>query len=369
MRKMCHVELIEEIRPIENSDNLAHYRVEGWWVVGRKDKYKVGDKILYIEIDSICPRIPYFDFLDRNGSGSERNWKIRTIKLRGAMSQGLIIPYDDRNVIFQQLIQKKSGVEVPIERIGFAKQDFQVGDDLTDKLEIKKWEPMVECCQAGQVHGTFPHFLKKTDEPRIQGKEGRTLFEELQGQPFYITVKLDGTSGTFYLKDDHFGVCSRNNEYRYNSTKPNYYWYAAMKHEVEVWLRRVKADSGCDFCIQGEVCGPRIQENKLGLLEPTLFVFNMYNITKDRFLSWEEMKTHVETYPTKFTLVPLFCAGLTFDFKVEDLFEMADGFYDGTQNLREGLVIRHAQNKQSEQILGERISFKVISNKFLLKEK
>lgn len=362
MRKMCHVELIEEIQPIENADAIERIRVLGWWGVAKKNQYAVGDKMCIIETDAILPPIPYFEFM------AQKKYRVRTCKLRGALSEFLPIPYADRLVIFQQLIQKQQGVEVPIERLGIFNREYQLGDDLTDLLQIKKHEPFVECCQAGQQKGTFPYWMRKTDEMRLASKEGRTFYNELLGKPYYITIKLDGTSGTYYLKDNEFGVCSRNNEYRYDSTKPNYYWYAAKNQQVEEWLRRVNADTGHDYYIQGEIVGPKIQENKLRLIEPTLFVFNMTDLTENRRLTWKEMNNLLEKYHAKFSLVPLYCAGDSFDLSEDSLYELADGYYESGQR-REGLVIRHADNIESKECIGEPLSFKVISRKFLLGEK
>lgn len=362
MRAMCHVEIVEEIRSIENADALEHIRIFGWWGVAKKGQYKVGDKIIMCEVDSILPPIKYFDFME------QKKYRVKTCKLRGALSEFLPIPYADRLTIFQQLVEKQEGVLVPIERLGIFNREYGVGDDLTDILKIGKYEPFVSCGTAGQQKGTFPSWLRKTDEPRIQNKEGRKLHEELTGKPYYITIKMDGTSGTYYLNSDEFGVCSRNNEYRYDSAKPNVYWYAAKKHEVEEWLRVVTAALGKYIYIQGEVCGPKIQENKLKLLEPTLFVFNMTEIDSGRRLSWAEMNSLLGLYPAKFTLVPLLDSGESFNYSIDQLHEMSDGYYDSGER-REGIVIRHADNLGSNVIHGEPISFKVISNKFLLKEK
>jgi RNA ligase (TIGR02306 family) len=362
MRKMAHVELIEEVLPAENADNLERIRVLGWWGVARKGTYSVGDKVIALEYDSILPEIEYFSFM------KEKKYKVRTARLRGNLSEFLPVPYADILVIFQQLVQKDQGVLVPIERLGISKSEYEVGDDLTDILQIKKYEPFIECCGSGEMKGAFPSFIKPTDEPRIEGLEGMTLYNELLGQPYYITVKMDGQSGTFYLKDNEFGVCSRTTEYRYLAARPNNWWYCAKKQEIEEWLRVLNAINGHDWCIQGEVCGPKIQENKLKLKEPTMFMFNLIDLTERRRLSWNEIEVMLGLYPAKFETVPLFQAGVKFDLTKEQLYELADGYYPSGER-REGLVIRHADNIKSKTLLNEPLSFKVISKKFLLKEK
>lgn len=374
MRKMCHVEKIEEIKPIEGADFIEHVRVEGWWVVCKKGMFKVGDLSLYLELDAIPPDISHFSFLkgDIKQVGMKR---LRTKKMKGCLSQGLLMPFDDRLVIFQQLIEKEQGVLVPIERLGVAKNVYNIGDDLTDLLQVEKYEPYVSCSSGGEAKGTFPKHLgfTETDEPRLQGTDGKRLYQELLGKPFYITQKLDGQSGTFYLYNGEFGVCSRSNEYRYDSTKPNNWWYVAKTQEVEEWLRRVKDATGIDYCLQGEVCGPKVQGNKLQLLCPTLFAFNLFDITNQKRVPYGQMRLMLEDYKAKFWPVPLVRMGNNFNLTIDELFELADNgwYFKGPDKIhrQEGLVIRHADNIPSETVRSSPLSFKVISNLFLLGEK
>lgn len=367
MRQMCHIEKIEEIKPIENSENLEHARVLGWWGVVRKGDFKVDDLCLIFEPDSILPPIKIFEFME------SKKYRVKTCRLRGALSEILIMPYADRLVIFQQLIKQKQGVLVPIERLGITKQTYQIGDDLTAILQVKKYESFVECCGAGEAKGGFPSFVSRTDENRIEGTEGRALYNELLGQPYYITLKLDGTSGTYFLKDGEFGVCSRNNEYRYNSTKPNYYWYAAKNQKVEEWLRLVKDRTEVEYCLQGEVCGPKVQQNKLKLVEPTVFIFNIKDLTNNRYLGYGEMLELVETkFPSGLKMVPLVQMSHIFSCTIEELYQLSEQHYfKGPEKLgwAEGIVVRHSNNVWSSSVKGERLSFKVINKKFLLNEK
>ena len=79
----------------------------------KKDQFKIGDLCCYIEIDSIVPQTPIFEFMKKY------NYHVKTIKLRGVISQGLILPLDDLSLNI----------------------DIKEGMDITDILEIQKWEP------------------------------------------------------------------------------------------------------------------------------------------------------------------------------------------------------------------------------------
>lgn len=100
MRKLATIQIIEELKPIEGADKIEAARVKGWWIVVKKDQFKVGDRVIYYEIDSLLPVKPEFEFLLKGSTlkksvidGKEyEGIRLKTIKLRGALSQGLILP-------------------------------------------------------------------------------------------------------------------------------------------------------------------------------------------------------------------------------------------------------------------------------------
>jgi RNA ligase (TIGR02306 family) len=102
MRKLASIQRVNAVEPITEADAIERIRILGWYVVVRKDEYKVGDLVIYCEVDSILPDRPEFEFL------RTRNFRIRTIKLKGQVSQGICFPlsvlenygtigYDDAN--------------------------------------------------------------------------------------------------------------------------------------------------------------------------------------------------------------------------------------------------------------------------------
>lgn len=335
MRKLATIRVIDNIKPIKDADNIELAVIDGWQSVVRKNEFKAGQRIIYCEIDSLLPTKPEYEFLRKScyyKDHLDQEWfRLKTIRLRGEYSQGLILP-----CLFTD----------------------PVGTDLTDRLGIEKYEPPIPAQLAGLIEGQFPFFIKKTDEERIQNLIDE--FENFNGKFFYISEKLDGTSATFYwinksigkFQSNHFGVCSRNLELK--NTEENTYWNISRKYHLEEKLRSLNKN----IAIQGEICGPGIQKNYYNLKEHMFFIFNIYDIDNNIYLK----KTEVEDICNDFNLdmVP-FYSTLTFNnITLEDLLNMAsEKSFICTSKEREGLVF------VNDNI--DRISFKVINNKFLLK--
>lgn len=179
-RKLATIRKIKEIRPIEGADAIELAVVDGWNVVVAKNVgHKVGDKVVYCEIDSFLPIREEFEFLRKTSykkMGNLEGFRLKTIRLRGQISQGLVLPY---SVILSQQ--------------GEDKQDLSEGSDVTEMLGVVKYEPPIPAQLSGQVKGGFPGFLRKTDEERIQNLEEQ--YQRWRSNPelsFYATEKLDG---------------------------------------------------------------------------------------------------------------------------------------------------------------------------------
>jgi RNA ligase (TIGR02306 family) len=232
------------------------------------------------------------------------------------------------------------------------------GDDVTEMLNVVKFDFPIPAALAGDIKGSFPSFLIKTDETRIQSEPNLT--NELTGHPYYITEKLDGTSATYYYNNGQFGVCSRNLELK--EKDGNTYWRVANEYKLEEILEK----DGRNLCIQGEVCGPGIQKNPLNLHKPQLFVFNVYDIDSGRYFSMYEMMVFCDQHELK--MVPLVEAGEVYPgYSPDALLNMADGLYEGTKNIREGIVVRSQKEVPHAFYSPKRVSFKAINNKYLLK--
>ena len=334
-RKLASIRKISDLSPIEGADKIELATIDGWKVVVAKDvNHKVGDLIVYCEVDSFLPIEPEFEFLRKTSykkmSDGREGFRLKTIRLRGQISQGLILP---------------------ISVFGDFGWTAYEGIDVTEKLGIVKYEPPIPAQLSGMVKGNFPSFLKKTDEERVQNLAKE--FESYRNEQFYVTEKLDGSSVTYYVKDEVFGVCSRNLDLLEDEN--NSMW----KFATETGLRDRMVKLGKNIAIQGEIIGEGIQGNPYQRIGQTVKIFNGFDIDKYDYLSLEELLELVKTLEVK--TVPILDLYFTLPETIDELLLMAEG--KSVLNLkaeREGLVIRSHDRK---------ISFKSISNKFLLNEK
>ena len=215
---LASIQEIIEVAPIPNADQIERVRVLGWDVVARKGEFVSGSLCVYIEIDSILPRAEWSEFLFKHPEDTK--YKLRTIKLKKQISQGLVLP------LLPTLPDDDA---------------YIVGDDVTDILHIEKYEKPIPVQLRGTVKGKFPSFLRKTDEVRIQSEP--ELLDQLKGKPYYITQKMDGTSVTFYKWKGVFGVCSRNLEMKspYDNPKERFkYFWDTIKRFLRVASQRSK---------------------------------------------------------------------------------------------------------------------------------
>lgn len=340
-RKLATVRIITDIKPIEGADMIELATVGGWNVVVAKNVgHKVNDKVVYCEIDSFLPIREEFEFLRKSSykkMGDQEGFRLKTIRLRGQVSQGLILPI---------------GV-LPITEFATA-HNLPEGMDVTEMLGIVKYEPPIPAELAGKVKGQFPSFLRKTDEERVQNlvKE----YEEYRIQSkhqFYITEKLDGSSATFYLNNGEFGVCSRNLELL--ETEGNTFWKVAREMDLENKLRQY----GRNLSLQGELIGEGIQGNPYKIKGHTVKFFNVFDIDKQQRVVINEFLTIMDELNLDF--VPYLEVPAMLPNTVEGMLKYAEGksrLNDKTE--REGVVVRSMDNT---------ISFKAISNNFLLNEK
>ena len=337
-RKLASIRRIADLSPIEGADKIELVTVDGWKVVVAKDVgHKVGDLVVYCEIDSFLPIKDEFEFLRKTSyrkMGDQEGFCLNTIKLRGQVSQGLILPI---NVL--PITQFASGYNLP------------EGMDVTEMLGIVKYEPPIPAELAGKVKGLFPSFLRKTDEERIQNLTSE--YEEFKNHKFYVTEKLDGSSATFYFNDGVFGVCSRNLELL--ETEGNTFWKVARELDLENKMRNF----GINISIQGELIGEGIQGNPYKIKGQTVRFFNLFDIDLQEYHSFSMMKTTLKGMGLE--TVPVVDEYFTLPESIEELLGYADDKSVLNPNFdREGVVIR---------TLDRKVSFKVISNKFLINEK
>ncbi len=328
-RKLVTIQTVEAVAPIEGADNIQQARVMGWTVVIKKGELAPGDRCVFFEIDSVLPDGPAWSEFMR-----PRGFRVRTLKLRGVLSQGLALPV---SIL---------GGDVP-----------EPGVDLRDRLGVVKHEPPVPASR--EVLGPFPARVPKTDEIRLQSALG--VLDEIRGRELYVTTKLDGTSATYVRDGDALVACSRNWAL---APGDHHAWRLAARYELAARLPP-------DFAIQGEICGPGIQKNRLGLAAADLFVFSVYDVRAARFLDFEPFVAFCAEHGLRTVPIERVVRGAEAAAHRHDLdgwLEAARGHYPGTKQRKEGIVVRPLVEAMSPALDGGRLSFKVINNDFLLKD-
>ena len=334
-RKLASVVKIVEIQPIPGADAIVVATVKGWKVVVKVNEYKVGDLAVYYEIDSFLPIRPQFEFLRKSSykrMGSSEGFRLKTIRLRGQISQGLLTPIPE-------------GISNPKE-----------GDDLTEALDIVKYEPPIPAQLAGKIKGTFPSFIPKTDEIRIQNFESEVGFSPV-GERAYVTEKLDGTSFTCYFNNGVFGVCGRN--WELSETDDNSLWRMAKMLELKEKMTKL----GKNIALQGELIGAGINGNLYGMSDHKLYFFTGYDIDKGRRMFFDELEWVL--FGLQLQMVPVL---EKYGFVIPNENNIVDymlKYAEGKSVLnmevdREGVVVRGLEKE---------FSFKAISNTYLLGSK
>ena len=372
-RKLATIQKIREIRPIEGADAIELAIINNWQVVVAKNVgHKVGDWVVYCEIDSFLPIREEFEFLRKSSfkkMGDQEGFRLKTIRLRGQISQGLVLPIS----VLEGADEMKIGVSQQPwgDQLQLGPYDNALvigeGVDVSEVLGIVKYEPPIPAQLAGKVKGYFPSFIRKTDEERVQNLTKE--YEGWKAQRFYVTEKLDGSSATFYLKDGVFGVCSRNLELAEpeeefvpgmvmcedgveRPKQENSFWKAAREHDLKAKLEKV----GYNVCLQGELIGEGIQKNPYKFKGQVVHFFNAFNIDTQEYLGFQEFTDLI--LDLSLPMVPILETDFTLPDTIDQLLQYAEAKSVLNPSFdREGVVIRSHDRK---------ISFKAISNKFLL---
>jgi RNA ligase (TIGR02306 family) len=352
----CPIVTVKTVTPNSNSDNLDILTFEeiGWVCQDVRGKRKVGDKVIYIPIDSLvdCTR-PEFAFLMKNAKmrtislPAESNRyveagvveiqkpmaRIKTIKLRGEISQGLVIdlealagnkranndvnPIPKNEIIYPELQYVPEYVgwmpTLYFDATGNNYLELESGVDVAKILGVIKYEPPQEAVFSANAKSTFPKWCPKTDAERYQNfnRVIEPYFDDL----FTVSVKIDGTSLTVFYdslrEGDEFGVCSRNQELKSpeqdlsssNLTKYGFttdaYWKAATQYSLLEKARSIAVNNGYQrVALQFELAGEGIQKNRLGLKGQFPYLFDIY-VTKEGFegyLDYTEMLRLADEY-------------------------------------------------------------------------
>lgn len=339
MRELVKIRTIKELNPIPGADEIEVASVDGWEIVVRKGEFIIGDPAIMLEIDSVVPNDDArFAFLEKT------KFRVKTIKLRKQISQGVLLPLSSLTPEEYERWQKGAQTEE--------------GETLTEILRVHKYEPPVPI--AGKQKRGFPtHLMPKTDQERLQN-----IPEVLMDQTwaaFEVTEKLDGTSCAVYCtlefedgtRDEYryVGVCSRNWEMQLDDDNV----YAKLFHELGLEDKLKKL--GRNIAIQGEIIGPGIQGNKYKRSKQEFYVFDIWNIDAQRYFSHVERLELVQALDLQH--VPIVDLQSQEPMTLESVLSAADGkSLINPQVIREGLVFK---------ALDGSVSFKAISNIWLLR--
>lgn len=344
---LATIQKIGSKRKNPNADTLSVYTMEGmaWQVVDKSDKFEVGDYCIFVQVDTVMPDAEWCAFM------KDRKFRVRSVRFRGELSQGLMFPLEVLPT--DEWKNAKLYTEYKTDIGWYALDDNIIGAPVHETLGITKYEKPFPT--ALDARGDFPrHIISVTDEERIQNfPHVLDMLDEVD-----ITVKHDGSSLTFIKSGEIKGekgeiLCSRKLMLKQpEEDKSNNFWQAYDKYK----LSRLPDD----ICIQGELCGGKIQGNKEQIQGVKLYVFNVFSqITgwysnqevRDFCKEWGlDCVKHVYTGPLKWD--------------VQGLLDLADEQKYDNGSQAEGIVVRSTK-KFNENYT----SFKVISNKFLLKNK
>lgn len=355
MRKLATIRKISALVPIDKADAIETAVVDGWQVVVKRGEFCVGDLVVYLEIDSWVPT-EIAPFLSKGKEPREYNGvrgeRLRTIKLRGQLSQGLILPvaYTPDDLYGKEPVVYNSAGE----HLGVVRE----GDDVTAFLGIQKYEQPISAQLAGVVRGNFPSQIPKTDQERAQNLVKEISVAIGAGSSYEITEKLEGSSMTCYVSDSEFGVCSRNLDLKRDEN--NSFWATAIRNDIEAKMRGVDTLGG--FAIQGELVGPGIQENIYNLSQHEFYVFDVYNIQAGVYLDPQDRQELIAAMSLKH--VPVLYSQVCLADLADTVGEVIDlasakSMINPKQE-REGIVLKETNGG---------MSFKAISNKYLLAEK
>lgn len=340
-RKLATVQRIAEIKDIEGADRIQAYRINGWWVVGQKGEYSEGDLVVFCEVDSWIPT-DLAPFLSKGKEPKEfegiKGERLRTIRLKKQLSQGLILPFS----ILPAIVHHNG-------------TNTSEGADVTEILGIKKWEKPINPQLAGMMKGNFPSFIPKTDQERIQNISQQTIDSWIQqGLTWEVTEKLHGSSMTVYFNQGDYGVCSRNVDLKFDMN--NTFWKIAVETQVLTRMMQYCMVGRRNLAIQGELIGEGINGNQYGLCGHEFRIFDIFDIDKQEYLSPTDRSCLVE----RFEEVPMYAPAMYLQEGTTSsaILALAEGKSDLNGSEREGLVFKCNEDPS--------ISFKVVSNKWLL---
>lgn len=357
MRKLVTVRKIDNILPIQNADAIEQLVIDGWNVVAQKGLHKVGDTVVYFEIDSFLPiedeRFSTFMKFGINTFEGKQGHRVKTKRLRGVYSQGIVIPVAE----FPEIVEP------------------QADTDYAELIGVVKYEKQEVTGYSGDTKGTFPWFLRKSDQDRIQNVYGR--LQQYSDSEFVGTLKMDGSSITvFAVSNDKYyqdntegeevlGYCSRNQQLKMVEDFEGENWLqntgkfyqGAYNSDLFNKVSELRKITGKSLAIQGELVGAGIQGNFEKFEKYQVFAYNIFDVDVGEFVDYKTFLEYAKLVDLE--IVPeVYPAQNILEKSVIDIVQMADG---------KGLLANYREGVVWKQLNGN-VQFKAISNKYLEKE-
>ncbi len=325
--KLASIQSIATLCDIPGADRIEAAAVLGYQTVVKKGEFSPGDLCVWHEPDTVVAERPEYDFLRRQG------FRLKVSRFKGQVSQGLALPM---GIL-------PAGV-------------YRPGEDVTELVGIRKYEKPLSPNLIGVAKGGFPTWLSKTDEPNLRSFPD--ALAELTGRRCVITQKVDGTSGTYYLRGGEFGVCTRNLELVEDPA--SMFWRVAREHRLQEALASLDGD----FALQGEVHGEGIQGNHLGVRGVSFAAFSLFDISRHGYVSHGALAALCQSQGLP--MVKTVWEG-EFRFTLPELVELANSQSYASGGVAEGIVIRPVEEARSVALPHGRLSAKVLSERYALK--
>lgn len=383
-RALVRVVKVEAIRKMADpktgqpAQSVELATVMGWNVVAKMNEFQVGDLAIYFSLDTVLPKSPPTDFLEGK--------RLNTRRILGSYSQGLLLPLSDIEVRKKYLDTKHPKYD---KFMKLETSNLKVDQNLTDFFGAEKYvskdeQDLYNTGSDSQTSVFTRGLVRKTDEERVQNMP--TALEQMVGKKVVFLKKYDGTSTTFVTvkqlrmgtssdkseekKDELvFVMCGRNKTVVDPKKDGSHYFEMEKKYNIKEKMLKL----GLEIAIQGETCGPKINGNKMKLQKNDFFVFNIYDIQEQAYVSWDrvleickllELKT-VDPVETAYLKIKGFDFDGTMTKELADcktLLTIAEDLEYSKGVIAEGFVVKtnYGPNYPCT-------SLKVISNKFLLK--
>ncbi len=350
VRQLVTIQSIDKIIKHPNADRL-YIATIGLWEMITAEPLNVGDEVLFFEIDSMMPLSDSrYEFLrgrhQKVVNGREYS-RLRTMRLRKELSQGLIIPISHFSTELKQ----------------FAHPDNTA--HLQDILGVIKYEKPAWLTRGKgsnpEIGNSFPDDIPKTDQERVQNCVRQYQDAFVADETFEASYKLHGSSITILVRNNELEVCSRN----YSLRIPNVFeWDVVTNHFIDTAIRSgiifrlimLHVATGRNIAVQGEIFGEGINDNFENIKGHDINIFDVFDIDKQRYMLPNERMEFLREHNIQ--SVPIFDANFKLPENPRDCLKIADGDSAYNGKFREGLVFKCNTRD---------FSFKAVSNRFLEK--